>query len=507
MPKKRGGKKAAAANKKPAARRTGAKKKVLRNISDIRRFFHRNETPICFVSATNFNLLGIDEWVRNFKYITYIDCFDGRHPNVFTPAAEPHPEFQSIEEINNYLLQHKQVIDFIHSRGKRPKLVFLMFDGDTERLAKEIGCQVWFPKARLRNRVDNKIETVRIGNKAGVPSVPNILTKVTDYAQLRKAAERAGLGKDLVLQSAYGDSGHTTFFISSERDFARHEHEIVGQGEIKVMKRLKCRGSAIEACATRVGTIVGPLMTELVGFRELTPYRGGWCGNEIFANAFSQSIRDQARDYTFKFGEQLRKEGYRGYFELDFLIDQDSGEIYLGELNPRITGASSMTNHAAFAHADAPLFLFHLLEFSNVPFELDIDELNARWADPDNIDSWSQLVIKHTEDTIDVVTEAPASGIWRMNDDGSIEYARFDYHRRAIQSEREAFFLRIVGKGDYRYEGADLGILVTRGRSMDNRFHLTPRAKQWIDGIHAHYRAKPFAAEAPAIAEPAFKLL
>ena len=501
-------KKPKAANSRQAQPATGGRrKKKLRNISDIRRYFHRNEVPICFISATNFNLLGIDEWVRNFKYITYIDCFDGRHPNVFTPPAQSHHEFESIEEINNYLLQHKDVLDFIDSRGRHPKLTFLMFDEETERLAKEIGCKIWFPRAKLRNRVDNKIETVRIGNKAGVPSVPNVLAQVNDYRQLRQIADKAGLGKQLVLQSAYGDSGHTTFFIGSEGDFRRHEHEIVGQGEIKIMKRLKCRGSAIEACATKAGTIVGPLMTELVGFGELTPYKGGWCGNEIFANAFSQQIRDQARDYTFRFGEQLKKEGYRGYFELDFLIDQDSGQIYLGELNPRITGASSMTNHAAFAHADAPLFLFHLLEFSDVPFELDIDELNARWADPDNIDGWSQLVIKHTEDSVDVVTDAPESGIWRMNDDGSIEYARFDYHRRAIESEREAFFLRIIGEGDYRYEGADLGILVTRGRSMDNRFRLAPRARKWIDGIRAHYRAKPFAAEAPAFTAPAFKLL
>ena len=65
-----------------------------------------------------------------------------------------------------------------------------------------------------------------------------------------------------------------------------------------------------------------------------------------------------------------------------------------------------MTNHAAFAHADAPLFLFHLLEFSGVEFDLDIDELNARWADPENIDSWSQMVIKRTEDTVDLLRTA-----------------------------------------------------------------------------------------------------
>ncbi len=481
-------------------------KKKLKNISEVRRFFHRNEQPIYFISATNFNLLGLDEWVRNFKYINYLDCFDGRHPNVFVPSESAHPEFQSIEDINNYMLQHKEVIDYTKSRGGKPKFVFLMFDKETEKLAKELGAEIWFPKAKLRERCDNKIETVRIGDKAGVPSVPNTLSEVESYEHLQEVCKAAKLGKDLVLQSAFGDSGHTTFFIKSEADFRKHEHEIVGQGEIKIMKRIDCRGSAIEACATKQGTIVGPLMTELVGFKELTPYRGGWCGNEIFATAFEPKVRQKARDLTFKFGEQLRKEGYRGYFELDFLIDKKTGDIWLGELNPRITGASSMTNHAAFAHADAPLFLFHLLEFSGKPFELDVEELNARWADPDMIDSWSQMVIKHTEDNVDIITAAPETGIYRMLDDGRVVFDRFDYHRRAVESEREAFFLRIQKPGDYRYEGADLGILVMRGRSMTKNFQLTQRSRQWIEGIKACFSGRPLPS-ATALADPAFKIL
>ena len=140
----------------------------LSNISEIRRYFHRNEEPIYFVSATNFNLLGLDEWCKNFKYICYVDCYDGRHPNVFSPSEQPHAEFQSIEEINNYLLQHKEVVDLVKRRGCKPRFVFLMFDEETERLAKELGGEVWFPKAKLRTKCDDKIETVRIGNKAGV---------------------------------------------------------------------------------------------------------------------------------------------------------------------------------------------------------------------------------------------------------------------------------------------------------------------------------------------------
>ncbi|HPF27918.1 MAG TPA: hypothetical protein PK159_15135, partial [Steroidobacteraceae bacterium] len=176
------------------------------------------------------------------------------------------------------------------------------------------------------------------------------------------------------------------------------------------------------------------------------------------------------------------------------------------ELNPRITGASSMTNHAAFAHADAPLFLFHLLEFSNVPFELDIDELNGRWAARENIDVWSQIVIKHTENTVDVLTNAPQTGIWRMREDGGVDYNRFDYHRRAVESEREAFFLRILKPGEYRYEGADLGILVVRGRVMNSKFELTERARRWISGIRGYYRGAPLAAAAPP-PEPHFKIM
>ncbi len=225
----------------------------LKDVSEIRRYFHRNETPVFFISATNFNLLGLDDWCRNFKFINHIDCYDGRHPNTFVPTEQAHPEFESIEDINAYLLENKEVIDFIKVRGGKPKAVFLMFDERVESICQELGIEVLFPSAALRSGIDDKIETVRIGNKAGVPSAPNVLSEVDSWQQLQRVSK--SLGKDLVLQSAFGDSGHTTFFIRSERDFRRHQQEIVGQGPIKIMQRLKCRGSAIEACRVSAGNV------------------------------------------------------------------------------------------------------------------------------------------------------------------------------------------------------------------------------------------------------------
>lgn len=469
--------------------------KPLKGISDIRRFFYKNDTPIYFISATNFNLLGADEWIKGFKFITYIECFDGLHSNAFSPLEElPHEEFQSIEEINNYLLQHKEVIDFISKNKKRKKagkVLFLMFDEKTEALAKKLGLELCFPSADLRNFMDNKVNTNRIAEKAGVPCVPYVISNVKDYKHLRSVSK--DLGKNLVIQTPFGDSGHTTFFISNEKEYKKYAEEIEKEKEVKIMKRINCRGSAIEACVTRHGTVVAPLMTELVGFKELTPYKGGWCGNEIFPDAFTPDIREKAAKYTQLFGDQLRKEGYKGYFELDFLIDKSDQSVYLGELNPRITGASSITNHAVFALADVPLFIFHILEWMDQDYELDVDEVNSRWANPENIDSWSQLVVKHTKDTIEYVTEAPRSGIWKMQEDGNMLFDRMDTHRRHVELEEEAFFLRITRKGDYLYEGADIGILVMRNRLMTKDFKLTPRAKKWINAIHANYKSIPTA--------------
>jgi len=483
--------KKSAANPRPTAKKKSVQPK-LDGVSDIRRSFHKNEEPLYFISATNFNLLGADEWIKGFKFICHIECFDGLHPNVFSPKNEiPHDDFEGIEDINNYLLSHPEVQDYIKARsvdGRAGKAMFLMFDEKTEALAEKLGLEIMFPKAEMRTFMDNKVNTNRIAEKAGVACVPYVLSRVKDYKDLTKKAK--DLGSELVIQTPFGDSGHTTFFISNEEQFKKHEAEIIKEDEVKIMKRIRCRGSAIEACVTRHGTIVAPLMTELVGFEQLTPYEGGWCGNEIYPNAFTPELRNKAVEYTQLFGNQLRKEGYKGYFELDFLIDQDNGEIYLGELNPRVTGASSITNHAVFALADAPLFIFHILEWMDIEYELDVEAINERWSRQENIDSWSQLIIKHTEDTVEYVTEAPKSGIYRMYDTGHIQFDRMDTHRRAVENESEAFFLRITKKGDYLYEGADMGILVTRGRMMTDDFELNHRSKHWINAIRNHYKSE-----------------
>jgi biotin carboxylase len=465
----------------------------LKGISDIRSFFRTNVQPVFFVGPTAFNLLGIDRWVRNFQYIAYYDSWDGAHPRVFSPKSKPYVEFESSEDINNYLLRDAEVQAFIASRTSpaypTPRVAMVFFDKETEEICREQGYELILPPDELRRHLDSKIVTTRLGDEAGAPSVPNVLGRASSYAELNKLAADAGLGEDLVIQTPYGDSGKTTFFVDKEADWDNNAEHMVDE-QLKVMKRINNKAVAVEAVNTRHGTIVGPFMTDLTGYPDLTPYKGGWCGNDLFPEALDEAHRAVAIDHVRRLGDRLRQEGYRGFFEVDVLVDLDSDEVYLGELNPRISGASSMTNVTAGAYADIPLFLFHLLEFMDVDYDVDVAEINERWRELAAVDVWAQLIMKEPTDSVERILAAPRTGTYHLEDDGTLTFVRVSNDWHEVTHEDECFFLRVYGPGDYRFKGADLGILVTKGR-MQTSEGLTERCRRYIEGIRSLYRSEP----------------
>jgi biotin carboxylase len=460
----------------------------LPGIPEIRSFFRTNQQPIYFFGPTAFNLLGIDRWVRNFEYVVYYDSWDGAHRRVFTPKNKPYVEFESSEQINNYLLRDPEVQEHLRRRGGMPMIAMVFFDEETEEICRDLGYDLILPSDELRRRLDSKIITTQLGNEAGAPSVPNVLGTASTYDELNTLSTSNGLGTDLVVQTPYGDSGKTTFFIKSGADWDRDADNIVGE-ELKVMKRIDNKAAAVEACITRHGTIVGPFMTDLTGYPELTPYKGGWCGNDLFPEALTTKQRATAIAHVRRLGDRLAKEGYKGFLEIDVLVDLATDEVYLGELNPRISGASSMTNVTAGAYADVPLFLFHLLEFMDVDYTINVEEINERWCELASVDVWAQLIMKEPDDSVERILAAPRTGTWHLDEDGSLKFAGVSNDWHDVTHEDEAFYLRVYAAGDFRFKGADLGILVTKGR-MQTADGLTQRCTRYIDGIRAHYTSE-----------------
>ena len=368
---------------------TGGERPRLRGLSEIYRFFRERPDPVYFISPTAYNLLGIEEWVAAWRYITYFDSFGGHHPRSFSPVPSGPRDFESFESVNSYLLGNKEVVDHI-GRGGHGQVLFVMFDEETEEQAHELGLDIALPPRALREWVDSKVVTTKLGEEAGVASAPNTVGRAASWKELKKIARTADLGQDLVVQTPYGDSGRTTFFIRGREDFDEHA-ELLADEDLKVMRRIPHLPGTLEACATRHGTLVGPIQTDLTGYAELTPYRGGWAGNDIYPDVLTPRIRAQIRSMARRLGKRLYQVGSRGVFCMDFLYDVSEDKVYLGEINPRISGASPMTNLITSTYGGVPLFLFHLLEFADVDWDADLAMVQHRWTD---FDSWSQLVLK-----------------------------------------------------------------------------------------------------------------
>ena len=119
-------------------------------------------------------------------------------------------------------------------------------------------------------------------------------------------------------------------------------------------------------------------------------------------------------------------------------------------MNPRISGASSMTNVTAGAYTDLPLFLFHLLEFMGVDYTVDVDEINERWREPAAVDVWAQLIMKEPDDCVERILAAPRTGTYRLDEDGNVLFVHMSNDWHEVTDEDDCFYMRVYGAGDYR---------------------------------------------------------
>jgi biotin carboxylase len=475
-------------------------RRTLNGLSDVRAFFHTNAVPLYFVSPTPFNLLGVDRWIRNFFYLTYYDSFEGEHPRVFVPRRRDRIDFASMGDVSNHILSDPEILELIAQRGPGGKACFVMLDEQTQALAHQAGLEVMHPPVELRHRLESKVVMTRLADEAGVPSVAHAIGHAGSYDELLALAQKVKLGDDLVVEAAYGNAGSATFFVRGQRDWDQHAGDLVGQQEIKVMKRIRNVEVCIEGTVTRHGTVIGPAMTSLVGYPELTSHRGSWCGNDVWREVLPPDQTHAAREMVRKMGDILSREGYRGYFEVDLLHDLDSDEIYLGELNPRLSGASPMTNLTTEAYADIPLFLFHLLEYMDVDYELDVEEINSRWERGYGEDEvWGQVILNETSPDVELFTTTPRTGVWRIDDDGRVSFARPANDWDSVVDGSEAFYMRIAAPGDLRCEGAQLGVLVTRGHLQTDDYQLTERCRRWIKGLKARFASTPLTSTTPIV--------
>ena len=296
------------------------------------------------------------------------------------------------------------------TRGPGGKAALVMFDEETEALAARPASRSSFPRPSCARRLDSKIVTTQIGNEAGVPSVPNVIgrassTRSSSIAARRRAGRRPGgadplrrLGQDHLLHPRPRATGTPRGPELDRRRAQGHEADQLPGSPGGRADEPRHPGRAVH--------------DDMIGYAELTPYKGGWCGNDIFLDVLTA---DAAKPGPGAHRRSSAPGWPRGL-----------PRLLRGRLpgRPRHRRAVPGRDQPADQRRQLddqrdrrrlrrmPLFLFHLLEYMDVAYEIDVDEINDRWARTAGEDVWSQVIIKetHPESSCSPRRRRPGSG-------------------------------------------------------------------------------------------------
>jgi hypothetical protein len=148
------------------------------------------------------------------------------------------------------------------------------------------------------------------------------------------------------------------------------------------------------------------------------------------------------------------------------------------------------------------LFLFHLLEFdTNVNLQLDLDAFNKDVLEKGALGVSSQMILKHTDEMLKVITSAPASGVYVLQEDGSLTLKKASVNRREALGVNEAFVLRIQEADEYAYQGGDMGILFLNSLIRDARGQLNANGSKWVQALQNLFALRNLSQEERAAIE------
>ena len=257
-------------------------KPKLRSLTDIYSFLSANRTPIYFVTPVPFNLLGLDQWVGELRVHHLFRQLRRLSPALLHAAGDRARASSARWRRSATTCSATRRSSTTSARAASGKVLLHHVRRGSERLVTELGLEMALPPAKLRMHIDSKIVTTRLGNEAGVaqraqhawaarPASPSCVT----LAERRRArATTWWCRRPTAIPGAPPSSSRPRPTGTST------PIKMTGE-DLKVMQHINHLPGTVEGCATRHGTLVGPIMTDITGFAEVTPYKGGWCGNDI----------------------------------------------------------------------------------------------------------------------------------------------------------------------------------------------------------------------------------
>ncbi|MFA5749647.1 MAG: ATP-grasp domain-containing protein [Candidatus Shapirobacteria bacterium] len=266
------------------------------------------------------------------------------------------------------LLSNPQIIDYILKKSQKnnliPAIISFKPSSKIDFLCKKNNW-VNINNSGLLNRfLENKIKFSNLCTQFNLPTIPFI---VDTFNQENFIKYQQVFDQKLVIQLAFGWAGKSTF---SSDNYDEIKDKITTDIPVKFSPYIAGYSLLNNCCLTKKGLIQSPPAIQYTGISPFTTNPFTTVGRQ-WPSLAPIEIIEKIKNITQEFSNIIKNLNYKGFFGLDFLIHND--EVYLLECNPRLTASFAFYNEIEIKQNINSLFLFHLAEFINLDFDINLE--------------------------------------------------------------------------------------------------------------------------------------
>lgn len=313
-----------------------------------------------------------------------------------------------------------------------------------EELCNMNGWKKAFNSFELAYRLEKKDELQNLFGDTDflVPS-KNYTFLEADYKELQKKWGNKFVAQ-YVPQNAdmQPSGGKSTFFIESEDDYSEFKKSISQDDVVRISQFVVGDSCFMNGSISAKGKVYFTgIFRQMIGVPELASsaeiYVGFDCGGVV---DYSPKIKEQARIIMQTVGEKLSKQGYKGYFGIDLILDEEEENVYLIEINPRFVGSTGIVNYLHAINSQFSLFNCHINAFLGAQNNVDSTEENlGLGADFQG----ANLVMRFDSEKQAVVKKSPNTGVYRLCE-GGLEFVREGWNPKDLKTENEVLVSAVL---------------------------------------------------------------
>ncbi len=369
----------------------------LRNLDDAKGLFDSLRGTFSGVGMTAFSRIIPSYFIKQYNIVSLRATRDisllRQRADIFCLEHEKGKPFPEKTFNSALLLAHPLTRQFLKGLPDPKHLLLYQNYPELEALAGKEGWHLLSNPSSLRVKVGQRSFFKQMARGLKLPLIPGDIHPVEVIHTHSYEHWEGTLGSKFVVQlpEVVQGGGKGTFFIHSPSEYLLLKERLkentwrgAGLKSVSLHRFVKSIPASMALCLTRHGLLLSGLQKQLIDL----PYCGGLAEDGVFCGhvwddiPWPSSITQKAREQALIIGEQLNSLGYKGIFGIDFLMDANHEQVYPLEINPRFTGAFPMLSLLYIKDEIIPMEVFHILEFLDISYRVDVEELNTRYALP-----------------------------------------------------------------------------------------------------------------------------